>query len=267
MLGLKPEQVAIKTLLAGGSFGRRATPQADMAREAAEVLKAVEAQGPDQGRLDARGRHPRRALPAVLRASPARRPRRQGRHRGWEQVVVGQSFLKGSPFEGMIKDNIDPTMTEGADTLPYAMPNLHVSAHVAEVGVPTLWWRSVGHTHTAFSTETFFDELAVAAGVDPLEMRRRLLKDHPRHLAVLNLAAEKAGWGARLPAGRALGVAVQESFKSYVAQVAEVSKGEDGLPQRAPRRLRRRLRHRRQPRRGPGADGRWHRLRAFGRPL
>ena len=230
VLGLKPEQVGVKTLLAGGSFGRRATPHADMAREAAEVLKASKHKGPIKvvwtREDDIQGGRYRPFFVHRIRAALDDK----GGIAGWEQVVVGQSFLKGSPFEGMIKDNVDPTMTEGAATLPYAMPNLHVSAHVAEVGVPTLWWRSVGHTHTAFSTETFFDELAVAAGADPLEMRRRLLKDHPRLLAVLNLAAEKAGWGARLPAGRALGVAIQESFKSYVAQVAEVSKGEDGLP-------------------------------------
>ena len=89
--------------------------------------------------------------------------------------------------------------------------------------MPVLWWRSVGSTHTAFSTETFLDELAHAAGIDPLEYRRRLLKGAPRHLGVLNLAAEKAGWGTPLPAGRFRGLAVHESFGSFVAQVAELS--------------------------------------------
>jgi isoquinoline 1-oxidoreductase beta subunit len=230
VLGLKPEQVAIRTLLAGGSFGRRATPHGDMAQEAAEVLKASKHAGPIKvvwtREDDIQGGRYRPLMVHRIRGAVDDK----GAIAGWEQVVVGQSFLKGSPFEGMIKNNIDPTMTEGADNLPYAVPNLHVSAHVAEVGVPTLWWRSVGHTHTAFATETFFDELAMAAGADPLDMRRRLLKDHPRLLGVLNLAAERAGWGARLPQGRALGVAIQESFHTYVAQVAEVSKGEDGLP-------------------------------------
>ena len=102
--------------------------------------------------------------------------------------------------------------------------------HTTEVGVPVLWWRSVGHTHNGFSTETFLDELAAAAGRDPVELRRELLADHPRHLGVLELAAEKAGWGGSLPAGRARGVAVHESFGSFAAQVAEVSVGDDGMP-------------------------------------
>src|SRR5665648_227909 len=139
--------------------------------------------------------------------------------------------MKGSPFEaGMIKDGVDQTMVESASTMPYQIPNLRVSAHMTQVGVPTLWWRSVGSTHTAFSTETFLDQLADAAGIDPLAIRRKLLTKHPRHLAVLELAAEKAGWEKPLAKGRTRGLAVHQSFKSYVAHVVEVSVGEDGLP-------------------------------------
>jgi isoquinoline 1-oxidoreductase beta subunit len=98
------------------------------------------------------------------------------------------------------------------------------------VGVPTLWWRSVGHTHTAFATETFLDELAHAAKRDPYELRRSLLEHHPRHRGVLELAAQKAEWSRPLPAGRARGIALQESFSSFVAQVVEVSLRKDGLP-------------------------------------
>jgi isoquinoline 1-oxidoreductase subunit beta len=163
----------------------------------------------------------------------------------WDQVIVGQSFMKGSPFEAsMVKNGVDQTMVEGASTLPYQIPNLRVSAHMAEVGVPTLWWRSVGSTHTAFSTETFLDQLADAAGTDPFQLRRKLLNPEPaeragdkktaerlrRHLGVLELAAEKAGWGQPLPKGRTRGIAVHESFNSFVAHVVEVSMGEDGLP-------------------------------------
>src|SRR2546425_8541466 len=108
----------------------------------------------------------------------------------------------------MVKDGIDQTSVEGATTLPYDIANLSVELHTTDVGVPVLWWRSVGSTHTAFSTETFLDELARAAGRDPLDVRRALLTRHPRHLAVLNLAAEKAGWGGPLPPGRARGIAV-----------------------------------------------------------
>src|SRR5439155_689236 len=125
---------------------------------------------------------------------------------------------------------IDQTSVEGASTLPYAIPNITVELHTTSVGVPVLWWRSVGSSHTAFSTETFLDELAHAAGRDPLEMRRSLLAGHPRHLATLNLAAEEAGWDQPLPAGRARGIAVHESFDSVVAQIAEVSRRPDGLP-------------------------------------
>jgi isoquinoline 1-oxidoreductase subunit beta len=114
--------------------------------------------------------------------------------------------------------------------VPYAVPNLAVELHTTAVGIPVLWWRSVGSTHTAYSTETFVDELAHAAGRDPLELRRALLAKHPRHLAVLDLAAEKAGWGQPLPPGRGRGIAVHESFDSVVAQVAEVSRRPDGLP-------------------------------------
>jgi isoquinoline 1-oxidoreductase beta subunit len=106
---------------------------------------------------------------------------------------------------------------------------MQVELHTTEIGVPVQWWRSVGHTHTAFAFEVFLDELAAAAGKDPVEFRRGLLGKAPRHLGVLNLAAEKAGWGTPLPEGRARGVAVHQSFASYVAEVAEVSI-ENGKP-------------------------------------
>jgi isoquinoline 1-oxidoreductase beta subunit len=104
-----------------------------------------------------------------------------------------------------------------------------VDLHTTQNGVPVLWWRSVGSTHTAFSTEVMINELAVAAGRDPVAFRRALLKDHPRHRAVLDLAAQKAGWGKPLPKGRWRGVAVHESFNSYVAEVVEISIA-DGRP-------------------------------------
>lgn len=231
VLGLKPEQVQIKTLLAGGSFGRRATPAGDMAAEAAEVLKVAQHKGPIKvlwtREDDIKGGRYRPIFVHRLRGAIDG----EGNIVGWDQVIVGQSFMKGSPFESaMVKHGVDQTMVEGASTLPYQIPNLRVSAHMVEIGVPTLWWRSVGSTHTAFSTETFLDQLAEAAGVDPLVIRRKLLTKHPRHLAVLELAAEKAGWDTPPPQGRARGLAVHESFHSYVAHVVEVSIGEEGLP-------------------------------------
>src|SRR6202011_749891 len=120
----------------------------------------------------------------------------------WQQRIVGQSILTGTPFAAMMKNNVDPTSVEGASTLPYAIPNLFVDLHSPKVGVPVLWWRSVGSTHTAFSTETFVDELAVAAKKDPVAFRKALLASKPRHLGVLQVAAEKAGWGAPLAQGK-----------------------------------------------------------------
>jgi isoquinoline 1-oxidoreductase beta subunit len=134
----------------------------------------------------------------------------------------------------MIKDGIDVVSVEGAANLPYAIPNLQVELHTpTNIGVPVLWWRSVGSTHTAFATECFLDELAQAAGKDPVAWRLSMLEQHPRHTAVLRLAAERAGWGTPLAAGkhgerRGRGVAVHESFRTVVAQVAEVTVQADG---------------------------------------
>jgi len=229
--GVPADRVRVHTLLAGGSFGRRATPDSDVAAEAAAVAKAVG--GGKTVKVvwtredDIRGGRYRPLYVHRLRAGLDAR----GTIVGWEHRIVGQSIGMGTPFEAaIVKDGIDTTSVEGASTLPYDIPNLTVELHTTKVGVPVLWWRSVGSTHTAYSTETFLDELAHAAGRDPLEVRRTLLAKHPRHLAALNLAAEKSGWGQALPAGRARGIAVHESFNSVVAQVAEVSRRPDGLP-------------------------------------
>jgi isoquinoline 1-oxidoreductase beta subunit len=231
VLGLPPDRVTIHTMLAGGSFGRRATPNGDVAGEAATIVKATGGRRPVKliwtREDDIRGGRYRPLYVHRIRAGLDR----SGAVVGWEQRIAGQSILKGTFFESvMVKDGIDGTSVEGASTLPYAIPNLTVELHTADVGVPVLWWRSVGSTHTAFSTETFLDELAHAVGRDPVEFRRGMLRNHPRHLGVLELAAQRAGWGSPLPPGRARGVAVHESFNSFVAQVAEVSLGKDGLP-------------------------------------
>ena len=231
VLGLEPSRVAIETMLAGGSFGRRATPQGDLVREAAEIAKAIRGAYPVKlvwtRDDDLRGGRYRplylHRLEAGLDAD--------GRIVGWTHRIVGQSLLTGTPFESFsVKDGIDESSVEGAKQLPYAIPNLRVDLHTTKVGVPVLWWRSVGHTQNGYATEAFFDEVARAAGRDPFELRRELLSDHPRHRGVLELAAEKAGWGRPLPAGRARGIAVHASFSSFVAQVAEVSLDEGGMP-------------------------------------
>ncbi len=230
VLGFKPEQVSINTLYAGGSFGRRANTQSDYVTEAVQVAKAFGAGKPPVKVMwtredDIRGGFYRplyhHALAAALDA--------KGELIGWRHRIVGQSIIAGTPFEPvMVKDGVDGTSVEGAANLPYAIPNLGVELHTTKAGVPVLWWRSVGSTHTAFATEVFLDEIAAAAGQDPLALRRKLLAKHPRHLGVLNLAAEKAGWGKPLPKGWARGIAVHESFSSYVAEVAEISLKPDG---------------------------------------
>lgn len=232
--GLKPEQVIIHTMLAGGSFGRRANPASDYIAEAVAVARATR-------RLDApirlmwtrdddlRGGYYRPMFVHAIRAGLDA----QGRPVAWSQRIVGQSILAGSAFEtAMVKDGVDRTSVEGAANLAYAIPNLRVDLHSPKVGVPVLWWRSVGHTHTAFATEVFVDELAVAAERDPYLFRRGLLAGQPRLKAVLELAAIKADWGKPLAEKEGLrrgrGIAVHESFHSYVAEVAEVSVRSDG---------------------------------------
>jgi isoquinoline 1-oxidoreductase beta subunit len=153
---------------------------------------------------------------------------------GWQHRIVGQSILAGTLFEkAMVKNGIDATSVEGATTLPYAIRDVSVDLHSPPIAVPVQWWRSVGSTHTAYSTETFIDELAVAAGKDPVAFRRTLLAGKPKHLSVLELAAAKAGWSEPLAAGRegekrGRGIAVHESFNTAVAQVAEVTVRADG---------------------------------------
>jgi isoquinoline 1-oxidoreductase beta subunit len=232
-LGFKPEQVVINQLFAGGSFGRRANPDSDYVLEAVSIAKAVAGQTKGSGvpvklvwtrEDDMRGGYYRPMYYHTIKAALDA----DGRPAAWQHRIVGQSILGGSPFEGMIKNGIDPTSVEGASNLPYAVPNLLVDLHSPKVGVPVQWWRSVGSTHTAYSTETFLDELAVAAGKDPVAYRRMLLESKPRHRGVLDLAAEKAGWDKPLAPGkaggkRARGVAVHESFDTFVAQVVEIT--------------------------------------------
>lgn len=221
--GVPPEKVAINTMLAGGSFGRRAQPSSQFAAEAAAVFMAAGGTRPVKlmwtREDDIRGGFYRPLTVHRLRAAVDA----AGAIKAWEQIVAGQSFLAGSPFAFMLKDGLDPLMVEGAGDLPYAIPNLHVSAHIAPSKVPTLWWRSVGHTHTGYAVETFIDELLEAAGKDAIAGRLALMAEAPRMAGVLSRAAEMADWGRMPAAGRALGAAVVHSFNSYVAQIAEVS--------------------------------------------
>jgi isoquinoline 1-oxidoreductase beta subunit len=224
VLGLKPAQVKLNMLYAGGSFGRRANPQSDYLVEAAHIVKAINGAAPVKLQWtredDTRAGYFRPLYYHSIRAGLDG----SGKLVGWQHRIVGQSILAGTPFEPMmVKDGIDATSVEGASNLPYQIPNMLVDLHTTKGGVPVQWWRSVGSTHTAFSTETLIDELATAAGQDPVAFRRTMLAKHPRHRGVLDLAAAKAGWGKPLPKGRARGVAVHESFNTFVAQVAEVT--------------------------------------------
>ncbi|MEO7392899.1 MAG: xanthine dehydrogenase family protein molybdopterin-binding subunit [Ramlibacter sp.] len=138
-------------------------------------------------------------------------------------AITPRWMERGLPALSGPVDTPDKTAAEGLFDLPYGVLNQHMEHVATRMGVPVGFWRSVGHSHNAFFSEGFVDELATEAGQDPVEFRRKLLKGVTRYLAVLELAAEKAGWGGKLPAGRARGVALHESFGSVVAQVAEVS--------------------------------------------
>jgi isoquinoline 1-oxidoreductase beta subunit len=227
--GLDPQQVSIHTLYAGGSFGRRANPGSDYIVEAVSIAKAYGADGTPiklqwTREDDIHGGLYRPMYYHKLEAGlDAER-----KLTGWRHVIVGQSIVADTPFAAMIKNGVDPTSVEGASTIAYSIPNIAVDLSTTKTGVPVLWWRVVGSSHTAFAVETFIDEVAHAAGQDSFAFRRNLLEHEPRMKAVLELAAQKAGWGTPLPPGKGRGIAVAEAFKTFVAQVAEVSVDKDG---------------------------------------
>ncbi len=218
MTGLPREAVKVHTTFLGGGFGRRS--EQDFVVDAVQISKAV-------GRPvkviwtredDIQHDYYRPATYNRLRAAL----NADGDPVGWWHRIVGPSILSRA-FPDAVKDGIDRTSVEGAANLPYSIANLHVESAIEDPGVPVGFWRSVGSSQNAYVTECFLDELAAAAGADPYELRRRLLRDAPRHRGVLELAATTADWGGALPEGHYRGIAVAESFASYVAQVAEVS--------------------------------------------
>jgi isoquinoline 1-oxidoreductase beta subunit len=224
LLGLKPEQVQIHVQMAGGGFGRRATPTAEYVREAAAVAK---------GLADAGQRAPVKVVwsreddlkAGYYRPFTMHRAEigfdAQGRILAWEHRIASQSIVTGSPFEGfLVQNGVDGTTPEGMRE-PYEIP-MQLSVHHPKVNVPVLWWRSVGSTHTAYVMETLLDEIALATKQDPVAYRMKLMdeKKAARHRAALQLAVDKAGYGKRkLKPGQAWGVAVHESFESVVAYV------------------------------------------------
>lgn len=220
ILGIKPEQVRIRTTNLGGGFGRRFGP--DVLIEALQISQATKApiKLTFSREDDMRAQYYRPA--ALIQINGALDA--AGMPVAMHARTVCSSVAAGSGFEGaLVKDRLDTTATEGLDNWPYECPNRRVEWVPYEPGIRTWFWRSVGSSQNAFAAESFIDELAWAAGQDPYEFRRSLLSQHPRHLAALDLAAEKAGWGKPLAGGRARGIALVESFGSYVAQVVEVS--------------------------------------------
>jgi isoquinoline 1-oxidoreductase beta subunit len=200
--------VKINTMYLGGGFGRRGSKNSDFVSEAAQVARAL--RKPVKviwtREDDIRGGYYRPLWYDRIEAGLDAR----GCPVAWRHTIVGQSIMAGSRYEAvMVQGGVDATSVEGAEDLPYSIPNILVDLHTQILPVTTLWWRSVGHSHTAFVVESFIDELAHAAGKDPFEYRRTLLGG--------------AGWGTAVPAGRGRGIAVHKSFDSYVAQVAEVS--------------------------------------------
>ena len=237
-LGLTPEQVSLTQLYAGGSFGRRASSVSDYLLEAVAITKAARDKGVDAPvkmvwtrEDDTRGGYFRPLYLHRVRIGLDQ----AGKLQAWHNRIVGQSIMAGTSMEPfMIKDGIDHTSVEGLANLSYAVRNLQVELSTpSNIKVPVLWWRSVGHTHTGYVAETMIDEAAVAAGQDPYAFRHALLESHPRHRGALELAAKQAGWDKPLAAGaegekRGRGIAVHESFGSFVAQVAEVTVKADG---------------------------------------
>ncbi|HEX7988234.1 MAG TPA: xanthine dehydrogenase family protein molybdopterin-binding subunit [Duganella sp.] len=232
--GLKPDQVVLNTMTAGGGFGRRAVPSSDYLVEAVNVAKAWRAAGKTEPvkvmwsrEDDIKGGYYRPSH--VHRADIGFDAK--GGIVAWDHVIVGQSIITGTPFEAvMIKDGVDSTMVEGMGE-PYEVP-LNLSAHAVKANVPVLWWRSVGSTHTAYVMETLIDEAAHAAKMDPVAYRKKLMGEKgKRHLAALELAVAKSGYGKKaLPKGQAWGVAVHEAFGTVVAYVVVASLNKDGTP-------------------------------------
>jgi isoquinoline 1-oxidoreductase subunit beta len=221
-----PAKVKVNTLLLGGGFGRRFAPDFTIAatllsKASGRPVKLIYTREDDmaagyyrpaslvrfEAGLDAKGQA------VALRAN-----------------VACPSIMAASGFMKIPENGVDAMSVEGLADHPYEIPNQRIAYGRAEPGPQVWFWRSVGHSQNAFFIESFIDELAAAAQADPLQYRLALLSKKPRHKAVLELAAAKAGWGKPLAKGRFHGIAVAESFGSYVAEVAEVSVAEDGTP-------------------------------------
>ena len=223
VLRLDPSKVQVHTTFLGGGFGRRAQRFSEVAVEAAQASRAVgkPVQVVWTREDDVQGLSYRPFVVSRVRAALDA----YGNPVAWQQCIVSQAVLRGGRFDSFIPkgSKFDPSSVEGASDMPYSIPNILVDTHEGNPTVPILWWRSVGHSHTGFTVNCAMDELAALAGVDPVDFRRKLLGGDPRFLAVLEKAAEMSNWTAGPPAGRGRGIAIQHSFGSIVAEVAEVS--------------------------------------------
>ncbi|MCK7612416.1 xanthine dehydrogenase family protein molybdopterin-binding subunit [Roseibium sediminicola] len=233
VLGIPFEKVKINTLWAGGSFGRRAQADAHPVVEITTLAKAMQAAGMEPAPVKIVWTREDDMVGGYYRPMSAHKIKAgldaDGNVTAFKYNIAAKSIVKGTPFEAMLmKDGVDHNMTEGAHDTTYAFPLMNMDQAFQETKVPVLWWRSVGHTHTAYVMETMIDRLAKEAGKDPVAYRLEMIKDDPRKVGVLKLAAEKAGWDTPAPEGRYRGVAVHKSFGSYVAEVAEISFRDDG---------------------------------------
>jgi isoquinoline 1-oxidoreductase beta subunit len=214
--GVEPRAVTVHLTLIGGGFGARHRQdhvvQAVLLSKAAGAPVQVVWTREDDVQHDVYRPATYNLLRAGLDAS--------GAPIAWTHRIVAPGIATQMGF--LKQGEPDWSSFDGAANLPYAIPNLEVELITHDPGIPLGWWRSVASSQNAYVTECFLDEVAAAAGRDPYELRRELLKDKPRHRAVLELAAQKAGWGTALPAGQGRGIAVHESFGSFVAQAAEV---------------------------------------------
>lgn len=215
---LKPEAVFIHTTFLGGGFGRRAGT--DFVADAVETSKAVGAPVKVTWSREDDMQHDFYRPASYARMAGA--VDADGWPVAWTTRIACPSIMN-LWFPGTIKNNLDPTSVEGVENLPYTIPNILVDYQLTETGVPVGFWRSVGNSQNGFFSECFMDELAAEGKKDPYEFRRHLLGKAPRHLGVLELAAQKAGWDKPLPAGRFRGIAVLFAFQSYAAQVVEIS--------------------------------------------
>ena len=228
VLGLSPDKVQVKTVFAGGSFGRRANPTSDYHTEAAVTFKLLGGQTPIKlvwtREDDIKGGYYRPIAAHRVKIGV----NNDGKITGWDHRIAAKSIMKGTAFEPIaVINGVDNSSVEGVNDTHYNIPAFSVGLSDIESPMKALWWRAVGHTHTAFAMETAIDMIAEKISRDPVELRLELLSgdddDQKRLAGVLKLVAEKSNWGSPVSAGKGRGVALHKSFGTYVAEVADVS--------------------------------------------